>query len=226
MIDEAHDRLRAARVKAGFNSPTEVAQAFGWNIETYRSHEYGRRGITTQTAEKYASALRVPAIWILFGDKPPKWYEKNDMKPGEGFKHEQKDTLRVPLITNAQLQKICKKKTSLDQLISGPSYTFINPKNHPNSTGQYVSLDIPDDDDKNTPALKPGDGITIDMGLKPEPGALALALFENEEGFMLGYLVKRNDGDYLRFKNEGYPDDKPLKDATNVFRVIEMRISI
>jgi phage repressor protein C with HTH and peptisase S24 domain len=67
-MDTPADRLRNARELRGFPTPTEAAQAFGWNEVTYRAHENGGRGIKQPVAEKYASAFRVKAGWILFGD--------------------------------------------------------------------------------------------------------------------------------------------------------------
>ena len=66
-IMEANDRLRQARVDAGFDSATEAARRFRWNENTTRSHENGNRGFKTNDAEKYARAYRVPVEWLMFG---------------------------------------------------------------------------------------------------------------------------------------------------------------
>lgn len=68
-MTEPFERLKQAREKAGYDSPTDAARAFGWNEVTYRSHENGTRGIKAPIARQYGSAFRVPAEWLLYGDK-------------------------------------------------------------------------------------------------------------------------------------------------------------
>jgi phage repressor protein C with HTH and peptisase S24 domain len=66
MMDmELFDRLQIARRKAGFADATSAARAFGWNENTYRSHENGTRGLTRPVAMKYAKAFKVSAAWLL-----------------------------------------------------------------------------------------------------------------------------------------------------------------
>lgn len=60
-------RLRQARERAGFKSPTEAARAFGWVIPTYLSHENGTRGFPVQRAMQYARAFRVNPAWLITG---------------------------------------------------------------------------------------------------------------------------------------------------------------
>lgn len=65
---EANDRLRLARERAGYDTAAEAASAFGWNVNTYKSHENGARGITFKRALRYARAFRVSPTWILSGE--------------------------------------------------------------------------------------------------------------------------------------------------------------
>lgn len=66
-MEEPKDRLQKARLKAGYKTPTEAAQAFGWG-STYLSHENGSRGIRTDVARRYGKAFRVKPAWILTGE--------------------------------------------------------------------------------------------------------------------------------------------------------------
>lgn len=68
---EPKDRLRKARIEAGFEHPSEAARAFGWNEHTYKSHENGIRGLKLHQARKYAKAFHISAAWLLTGDLPP-----------------------------------------------------------------------------------------------------------------------------------------------------------
>lgn len=67
-MTEPHDRLKAARERAGYADATSAAKAFAWNPTTYRAHENGTRGLKTGVAQKYAKAFRVSAGWIMTGD--------------------------------------------------------------------------------------------------------------------------------------------------------------
>ena len=66
-MDTAADRLRRARTAAGFASASEAAAHFGWNENTYKSHENGQRNLKSDVAKRYASALGVTPAWIQFG---------------------------------------------------------------------------------------------------------------------------------------------------------------
>ena len=67
-MEEPHQRLQSARQNAGFENATDAARAFGWNENTYRSHENGERGLRAAIAERYAKAFRTTAAWLLTGD--------------------------------------------------------------------------------------------------------------------------------------------------------------
>jgi phage repressor protein C with HTH and peptisase S24 domain len=70
-MEEPFERLQAAREKAGFDNATDAARAFGWNENTYRSHENGERGLRPVVAERYAKAFRTTTAWLLTGDGQP-----------------------------------------------------------------------------------------------------------------------------------------------------------
>jgi len=61
------DRLRALRVKRGFETAKDAAEAFGWNPVTYRSHENSTRNIPLHAARKYAAAYNVTVTHIVSG---------------------------------------------------------------------------------------------------------------------------------------------------------------
>ena len=67
-MSEPYERLQEARARAGFANATDAARAFGWNENTYRSHENGERGLKPSVAERYAAALKVSAGYLLTGE--------------------------------------------------------------------------------------------------------------------------------------------------------------
>ena len=69
MIDKS-DRLRHARIKAGYANAVDAVNAFGWKYPTYNAHENGSRGIKLPDLEKYARAFGVTMEWLLTGKTP------------------------------------------------------------------------------------------------------------------------------------------------------------
>ena len=68
MQEKEYERLRRARVAAGFKTSRSACKFFGWNENTYRSHET-RRGISKRAAIRYAKAFNVDVGWLLFNDR-------------------------------------------------------------------------------------------------------------------------------------------------------------
>jgi SOS-response transcriptional repressor LexA len=68
MEDPKH-RLQKARLAAGYESPTEAANAIrSINKNTLISHENGNRAISRKAAETYAQLFDVQAGWLLYGE--------------------------------------------------------------------------------------------------------------------------------------------------------------
>lgn len=63
------ERLRWARLNAGFDSARQAARAHGWNENTYRAHEAGIRGAPNERTRQYARAYRVDYFWLLEGQE-------------------------------------------------------------------------------------------------------------------------------------------------------------
>lgn len=77
-MEDSAARLKQARHRAGYAHASDAAHAFGWPAPSYLAHENGNRGITTDTAAKYARAFRVPVSWLLFGEKSIDGHGLND----------------------------------------------------------------------------------------------------------------------------------------------------
>ncbi len=71
VMDSIAERLQYLRKKAGFNTATEAARAFGWAVPTYLGHENGDRNPSRETAKRYANAYKTRWEWILEGG--PGW---------------------------------------------------------------------------------------------------------------------------------------------------------
>ncbi|MER8979277.1 LexA family transcriptional regulator [Mesorhizobium sp. M0870] len=64
------DRLREARLQAGFKSATKAAEKLKVPGGTYAGHENGSRAFDTETAQQYAKAFNVRVAWLMFGELP------------------------------------------------------------------------------------------------------------------------------------------------------------
>lgn len=63
-MSERHDRLRQARIAAGFERANDAAERFGWNINSYKSNENGNAPFSFKKAKGYAEAFSVRAEWL------------------------------------------------------------------------------------------------------------------------------------------------------------------
>lgn len=66
-----HDRLRRARLLAGFDTARAAIERFGWKASTYRAHENGQNKFRASEARSYARAYKVSSAWLLFGEQGP-----------------------------------------------------------------------------------------------------------------------------------------------------------
>jgi hypothetical protein len=67
IMTDAAERLRIARLRAGFETGKEAAEAMGFPVSTYLAHENGSRGYPAKKAEIYARRFKVREQWLLYG---------------------------------------------------------------------------------------------------------------------------------------------------------------
>lgn len=66
-MDTPAERLKHARLKAGFRTAKSGAERLGVPYGTYAGHENGSRGILPEEAARYAKAFKSRPEWILYG---------------------------------------------------------------------------------------------------------------------------------------------------------------
>ena len=74
-MSEASDRLKQARLAAGFSSAQAASRGMGLTAATYAHHENGTRGLRAEVARRYAAFFRVSLDWLLTGRgqmRPPR----------------------------------------------------------------------------------------------------------------------------------------------------------
>lgn len=81
-----NERLRNARLAAGFVSATDAIDYCKWKGSTYRAHENGQNNFNAEYATRYGKAYGVSASWLLLGEVSEgeifskKQLSKNSMK--------------------------------------------------------------------------------------------------------------------------------------------------
>lgn len=70
-MDDAHSRLKSARIQAGYSTAAEAARALGIGLSTYSAYENGQNQFH-KVAEKFARRFNVNIEWLLFGRGQPK----------------------------------------------------------------------------------------------------------------------------------------------------------
>ena len=81
-MSSRHDRLRRARIEAGFERAADAIKRFGWPAPAYKGNENGNATFSYDTAKKYAQAYGVVPAWLYDDDyvgpmKPQKPGEQN-----------------------------------------------------------------------------------------------------------------------------------------------------
>ena len=66
-MSDPSERLRIARLRAGFETGKDAAEAMGLPVSTYLGHENGSRGYPAKRAEVYARKFKVREQWLLYG---------------------------------------------------------------------------------------------------------------------------------------------------------------
>ena len=66
---EMNERLRNARLAAGFVSATDAIEYCKWKGSTYRAHENGQNNFNVEYATRYGKAYGVSASWLLLGEE-------------------------------------------------------------------------------------------------------------------------------------------------------------
>jgi phage repressor protein C with HTH and peptisase S24 domain len=64
------ERLKAARMAAGYESAKAAAEAIGVPVATYTQHENAHRGLPAERARHYARFFDTTPEWLLYGRGP------------------------------------------------------------------------------------------------------------------------------------------------------------
>ena len=159
------DRLRRARVAAGFATATDAATAFGWNGNSYRSAENGMRPPGRATLVTYARAFKVSTDWLLTGRGP--------MEPTPGAI----GVRQIPIIRWGDVASF--KAPLRSQLLNAEAQGYVAVPESVELSLQAFALQVEDNsmtDPVGSPqSLYPGDYVIIEPEREPRVGNLVLA---------------------------------------------------
>jgi transcriptional regulator with XRE-family HTH domain len=67
-MEQQGDRLRKARIKAGYRKLSTACKAFGWTYSTVANQENNYQVLTAEMAFRYAKVYNVTPQYLLYGD--------------------------------------------------------------------------------------------------------------------------------------------------------------
>jgi SOS-response transcriptional repressor LexA len=192
-METEHDRLRQMRIKRGFKSATAAARTYGWNVNTYRSHENGARGITPDEALKYSLVFGFDLGWLYKG----------------GATLKSKGISKTPDVAEQRIPRL-----SWDFLRHyGGVEKAMNMATDYSSLPQHMKLSLPSfsmgvegDSMKNQPGVlpsfNPGDELIFSTSEKIRPGDFVLAeiLDENTIVFRQYRERGRNGSNFMTYE--------------------------
>lgn len=176
------ERLREARIHAGFERATEAVRRFGWNYSRYMNYENGERAIPPKQAILFASAFGVTVDYIYFG----KGDIINQMERTQSITS--RIVRRIPLVG---LENI----TELQRIASGfePMLAATIPVSSEETLPEraiFIEIQDKSMSNANEPvSFEPGDHAMIDLDARPAPADFVLALVP-EEGRALFRLYR------------------------------------
>ncbi|WEX76185.1 helix-turn-helix transcriptional regulator [Sinorhizobium numidicum] len=86
-MSEKAERLRQARVRAGYRFASDAANALGVVASTYRAHENGQNDFELDEAELYGRKFDVDSVWLMKGtERHPESRVNGSAAPGSGTK--------------------------------------------------------------------------------------------------------------------------------------------
>ena len=187
-MTEPHERLKQIRIARGVATAADAARRFGWDEDTYKSHENGIRGISKKAVAKYAAAYKVSRGWLFFGEGN---YDNTPPLDGDSalaFK-------RIPLLDWG----VVTNSANIADAI--PSATARAGTASTENFGPLVfALRVADDSMRNLAAgsphsFSPGDEIVFDPEKAVSPG-----------GYVLARIIARKVTLFRQYRESGYTD--------------------
>ncbi len=176
------ERLRGARIHAGFERATEAVRRFGWNYSRYMNYENGERAIPPKQAILFASAFGVTVDYIYFG--------KGDIlnQIERTFSISSKVVRRIPFVGLDNIEELQRIASGFEPMLAAT----IPVSGDETLPERAIFIKIHDKSMSNPSepvSFEPGDKAMIDLEASPAPANFVLALVP-EEGTALFRLYR------------------------------------
>jgi transcriptional regulator with XRE-family HTH domain len=166
-------RLRRARIHAGFDRATEAVRKFGWNYSRYMNYENGERALPPKQAILFASAFGVTVDYIYFGNGDM----LNQNKTATAISS--KIVRRIPLVGLENIAEFHRIASGFEPMLAAT----IPVSGDDSLPGRAIFIEIQDKSmsNPNEPvSFEPGDKAMIDLEALPSPADFVLALVPEE----------------------------------------------
>lgn len=201
------ERLKLARINAGFHSARSACEALGWTYPSYGHHENGTRGFNFGHAEKYGRAFKVDPVWLLTGKNKPKWLDEKKYGEAPIYHKHKIFTINVPVISYSELIGLIGGQIQLGHLMD-ESREHIVVEKKSGFSGRFVALKATDD--ANEPGIQKGDLVVLDLDLDIPYGNYAALILQEYDEYLIGMMTRGQKGgkpvDILHFSNASYVD--------------------
>jgi len=167
------ERLRRARIHAGFERATEAVRRFGWNYSRYMNYENGERTIPPKQAILFASAFGVTVDYIYFGkgDSLNK-IERTPSIPSRIVR-------RIPLVGLENVAELQRIASGFEPMLAAT----IPVSGEDTLPQRAIFIEIQDKSMSNSIepiSFEPGDNAMIHLDVAPAPADFVLALVPEE----------------------------------------------
>ncbi len=172
-IKSIAERLRRARIHAGFERATEAVRKFGWNYSRYMNYENGERAIPPKQAILFASAFGVTVDYIYFG----KGDILNEIERTGGISS--KIVRRIPLVGLENIAELQRIASGFEPMLAAT----IPVSGDDTLPERIIFIEIQDRSmsNPNEPiSFELGDKALIDLEASPSPTDFVLALVPEE----------------------------------------------
>jgi transcriptional regulator with XRE-family HTH domain len=173
-IKSIADRLRRARIGAGFERATDAVRKFGWSYSRYMNYENGERAVPPKQAILFAAAYGVTVDYIYFG-------KGHILNQNEGmYAVSSRMVRRIPLVALENMTDLQRIASGLEPT-AAESVPVFGQEAVPD---RAIFIEIKDksmSDPRAPVSFEPGDKAMIDLNASPSPSDFVLALAPEEQ---------------------------------------------
>jgi len=121
LMNTLSERLKKARLDAGYDTARIAAERMGVSYDTYVQHENGTRGFPAKKAEFYAKAFNISFAWLMTG----KGDARNHLDSRSNNANPLPQTRTVPIVGDVQAGAWIEPMPDIDEAVEHIPFTSI-----------------------------------------------------------------------------------------------------